>query len=97
MNVAVSVFELHIPASRGLKDKRRVAKGLMDRIHQRYRVSIAETDYHDLRQRTEISLAAVHNTRRGLEDLLEGVRRMIEQTPEAQLLSWEPQFLESEA
>lgn len=94
MNVAVSVFELHIPASRGLKDKRRVAKGLMERIHQRYRVSIAETDYHDLHQRTEIAIAVVHRDRQGLEKLLEGVRRMVEQTPEAQLLGWEPQFLE---
>ncbi|MGB6993115.1 MAG: DUF503 domain-containing protein, partial [Thermoanaerobaculia bacterium] len=60
MIVAVSVFELHIPAGRSLKDKRRVVKALKDRIYRRYRVSIAETDHHDLHQRAEIAIAAVH-------------------------------------
>ena len=55
MIVGISVFELHLPSSRSLKDKRRVVKSLVERIHQRFRVSVAETGFHDLHQRSEIA------------------------------------------
>ena len=38
-----------------------MVKSLVDRIHQRYRVSVAETGFHDLHQRAEISMAVVAN------------------------------------
>jgi uncharacterized protein YlxP (DUF503 family) len=95
MIVAVSVFELHIPAGRSLKDKRRVVKALKDRIHHRYRVSIAETDHHDLHQRAEIAIAAVHGSRGEMERLMNAIHTMIEEVPEAMLISWDPQYLES--
>ncbi len=94
MIVAVAVIELHIPAARSLKDKRRVVKALMDKIHHRYRVSIAETDFHDLRQRSEFAIAAVHGSDAQIKRLMEDIHTLIERSPEAQLLSWEPEFLE---
>ena len=57
MVVGVSIFELHLPAAQSLKQKRKVIKSLIDRVHHRFRVSIAETDFHDLHQRCEISIA----------------------------------------
>ena len=96
MVVAVSVFELHIPEGRSLKHKRRIIKGLIERIHHRYRVSIAETDYHDLHQRSEIAIAAVHQSRQQMQKMLDGIREMIEeQAPDAQLVFWSPEFLEA--
>lgn len=94
MVVAVSVLELHIPAGRSLKDKRRVIKALTERIHQRYRVSIAETDYHDLHQRAQIAIAAVHSSRAELERLLERIRDHVEDVPGAMVTSWDPFFVE---
>lgn len=66
----------------------------MDRIHHRFRVSIAETDFHDLHQRAEIGLAVVHRSDRELERLLDEVRRMIDAVPDASLVEWLPQFFE---
>ena len=94
MIVAVSVFELHLPSARSLKDKRRVTKALIERIHHRYRVSITETDFHDLHQRSEIAVAVVHTSSDEMQKLLEGIRNLIEQIPEAILLSWDPQYFE---
>ncbi len=94
MIVAVSVVELHIPAACSLKDKRRVVRALMDKIHQRYRVSVAETDFHDLHQRAEFGIAAVHGSQAQAEKLMAGIQALIEQTAEAQLLWWEPEYLE---
>ena len=98
MIVGISIFELHLPSSRSLKDKRRVVKSLIDRVHQRYRVSIAETDFHDLHQRAEIAVAAV--TAGGeseMERMMDEVRNLVESEPEVFLTRWEPQMLEGMA
>jgi uncharacterized protein YlxP (DUF503 family) len=95
MIVGISVFELHLPASRSLKDKRRVVKSLIEKLHQRYRVSIAETDFHDLHQRAEIALAAVvAGGENEMEHLMEEVRNLVESDPEVYLTRWDPQLLE---
>ncbi|HEV7503339.1 MAG TPA: DUF503 domain-containing protein [Thermoanaerobaculia bacterium] len=95
MIFGICVFELHLSTSRSLKDKRRVVKSLIERLHQRYRVSIAETDFHDLHQRAEIALAAV--TAGGeseMDRLMEELRNQVEGDPEVYLTRWDPQLLE---
>jgi uncharacterized protein YlxP (DUF503 family) len=94
MIVGISSFELHLHSSRSLKDKRRVVKSLVDRIHQRFRVSIAETDFHDLHQRAEISMAVVTNGEAEMENLMEEIHSLVESLPEAYLTRWDPQILE---
>jgi uncharacterized protein len=94
MVVGVAVCELHISQARSLKDKRRVIKGLVERIHQRFRVSIAETDFHDLHQRAEIGVAVVTQHERDAEQILETVYQMIEAEPASFVAKWDPQILE---
>jgi uncharacterized protein YlxP (DUF503 family) len=94
MVVGISVFEIHVPASRGLKEKRKVIKSLIDRIHHRFRVSIAETDYHDLHQRAEISIAAIGQNHQDGERMMSSIRELIESEPAADLIYWDPQLLE---
>lgn len=97
MVVGISSFELHLPACRSLKAKRKVVKGLVDRIHHRLRVSIAETAFHDLHQRAEITIAIVAQREHELNEMLDEIRALIDATaPEAFLTRWEPQVLESE-
>ena len=96
MIVGISSFELHLPSCRSLKEKRKVVKSLVDRIHQRYRISVAETGFHDLHQRAEISLAVVGTGETEIEHMLDEVRSLVDGTPEAFLTRWDPQVLESE-
>jgi uncharacterized protein YlxP (DUF503 family) len=96
MIVGVVSCELHLPESRSLKDKRRVVKSLVDRIFQRYRVSIAETAFHDLHQRAEISIAAVTQREAEMQKLMEHIRDLLDSEPELYLTRWEPQLLEAE-
>jgi hypothetical protein len=93
MSVGISSFELHLPSCRSLKDKRRVVKSLVERIHQRYRISVAETGFQDLHQRAEISLAAVATADAELERMLDELHRLVDAEPEAFLTRWEPQIL----
>lgn len=94
MIVGVSIFELHLPGSRSLKDKRRVVKSLIERLHQRYRISIAETDLHDLHQRAEISMAIVGQKDGEIEKILDNLRRTIDDNPDTLVTQWNQELIE---
>jgi hypothetical protein len=96
MAVGILAFELHLPGARSLKEKRKVIKSLMDRLQSRYRVSVAETDHHDLHQRAEIGVALVGTRAHEVERMLEALRELAESDPEAFVTRWDPQILESE-
>lgn len=96
MVVGISIFELHLPACRSLKAKRKVVKGLVDRVHARFRVSIAETGHHDQHQRSEIAVAIVAQSEHELDRMLEEVRSVVDACePDAFLTLWQPQVLEA--
>jgi uncharacterized protein len=104
MTVGILTFELHLPASHGLKEKRKVVKGLVDRLHARYRVSVAETDYHDLHQRAEIGVSVVAGGRGGpgeVEQMLLNLREAVDAATEqayssVMITRWDTQVLEAE-
>jgi uncharacterized protein YlxP (DUF503 family) len=96
MAFAMLICELHLPTARSLKAKRRVVKGLIERMHSRYRVSIAETDFHDMHQRTQISIAAVAAAPSRLEQLLEDLRELAEGADDAMIVRWDVDWVDSE-
>lgn len=94
MIVGIAVLELHLPQARSLKEKRQVVRSLIDRMHRRYRVSVAETSFHDLHQRAEIGIAAVGRSEREIDELLADLRRLADSEPAAMVVQWQPQLLE---
>jgi uncharacterized protein YlxP (DUF503 family) len=92
--VGVAVVELHLPEARSLKDKRRIVKSLLERLHQRHRVSIAETAHHDLHQRAELVLAAVARSEQEVDRVMEDVRSEVEREAGAQLTSFHTESID---
>ena len=90
MFVGIAVLDLHLPHARDLKAKRRVVRGLVDRLHARYRLSIAETANQDLHQRAEIGIAVVARDAAEVDRILEQVLGTVEDEPEAMVLEWSP-------
>ena len=62
-----------LPGVHSLKEKRRIVKGIKDRIHARFNVAIAEVDHQDVWQTAEIGVAAVGNESRHLNSVLDTV------------------------
>jgi uncharacterized protein len=62
MFIGVARFELFIPASESLKDKRRVLKSISTVVRNKLNVSIAEVDHQDLWQRTAFGIGCVSET-----------------------------------
>lgn len=95
MLVGLTVIELHLPYAQSLKDKRKVVKGMVDRLHDRYRVSVIESDFHDLHQRAQIAVAYLSSTEGELHRMAEELRRIADDEGEAVVSDWDDQVLEA--
>lgn len=87
------VWELHLPAAQSLKDKRAVVKGLKDRLHHRFNVSVAETDHHDLWQRAELAASVVSTDRLHAERVLREADRLVAGAPGARIVDTSTSYL----
>ena len=61
MVVGTLRLSLLLRGCRSLKEKRRVVRGLKDRVRARFNVSVAEVDAQESHQRAEIGMAMVSN------------------------------------
>jgi uncharacterized protein YlxP (DUF503 family) len=93
MVIAYAVFDLHLPGSRGLKEKRMVLRSLKSRIRNEFEVSVAEVDGQDLLQRGQIAVAAVGPDQAPLDALLQKILGFVESNFDGEILSYENEFL----
>jgi len=57
LKICAAVFDLQIPSSSSLKDKRKQIKGIVDSFRANFNVSASEVAYHDKWQRAAIGVA----------------------------------------
>jgi uncharacterized protein YlxP (DUF503 family) len=86
MLVALSAFDLRIPACSSLKEKRHVLKGLQQGLRQRFNVAVAEVDHQDQWQRARVAVSAVSSTGFQLRKVMHEVERFVEGQPAVELL-----------
>ena len=73
--VGILTVELHFPDNGSLKGKRRHLKSAKAQLHERYGASVAEVDFHDLWQRSRLTVACVAHGHRELHQLLDAMER----------------------
>ncbi len=93
MLVALERFDLRIPGCRSLKEKRHVVKALSAALRQRFPVSVAEVDHHDLWQRAAIAVAAVGSEQHHLRRVMHEVEKLVERWAEVEVIDAELQLL----
>ena len=73
--VGLLVVDLHFPDAQSLKDKRRVLRGVKDRL-QKLNVAVAETDHANLWQRAQLGVVAIGTSSDRVDsDVASGCRR----------------------
>jgi uncharacterized protein len=77
MFIGVGRYELFIPASRSLKDKRQVLRRVTTAVQQRLRVAIAEVAHQDLWQRSALGVACVAESTSHCRKLLQEIEKTI--------------------
>jgi len=86
MIIGVCTIELHIPDQGSLKGKRQVLLSLKDRVRQKFNVSIAELDGHELWQRTVLGIACIGNEKRHVNRQMDHVMTLIRRTPSVEII-----------
>ena len=76
--VCVVELELHLPRNRSLKEKRKELRSLKDRLQRRFGAAVAETEHHDLWQRSTLEIALVGRERRSLDETADALQRFVD-------------------
>ncbi len=94
MNVGICQIKLRFPGNLSLKGKRRILKSITTRVKNRFNVSIAEVDDHDLWQLTTLGICCVSNSRRQTNEVLSKVVNFVtEGRFDAEILDYEIEIL----
>ena len=79
--VGILSVELHFPENGSLKGKRKELLSVKAQLQRRFGAAVAEVDYHDLWQRSRLTLSCVARGHRELEELLDGAERYLAGQP----------------
>lgn len=90
--VGIGRWVLHLPGCTSLKAKRKIVRGMRDRIRARFRVSAAETDFQDKWQKAELCAALVGSDRTRVESLLSRLDDQVCSDPRALVVEREMVF-----
>jgi uncharacterized protein YlxP (DUF503 family) len=77
MFIGMARYELFIPASLSLKDKRRVLKSISSTVRNKLNVSIAEVDHQELWQRAAFGVSCVSESMAHCRQVMQEVEKLI--------------------
>ncbi len=92
MHVAVVRFQLHIPQSRSLKQKRAAVKPIVEGIRHRFSLSVAEVGYQDKWQRALVGVAVVSESQAHAAEVVDSVERWVWSRPDVEVARFERQW-----
>ncbi len=93
MVVGVCHLDVLIEGVGSLKGKRQVMKSLIERVKQRFNVSISEVGDHDIWQRAQIGISVVGSDQEALDSVLSKLLSFIEETNLVQILKSNVEFV----
>ena len=94
MNVGICRVELRLPENLSLKGKRQVLKSITSRVRNKFNVSVAEVDDHDLWQLSTVGICCVSNDKRYTNEVLSKVVDFISNSRfDVELLNYEIEIL----
>ena len=87
MFVAIAIIDIQIGDKCSLKEKRKILKGVLDRIKSKFNVSVAEVGHNDLWQRSEIGFSVVSNDKIHANASADKVIDFLHSFPEINIIS----------
>ncbi len=87
MIVGLLTLDLHIPEANSLKSKRMVIKSMIQKIKNKFNVSVAEVDAQNLWQRSIIGIAYVSNETVMINKVFEKIRTQVNNTHSVELIN----------
>jgi uncharacterized protein YlxP (DUF503 family) len=75
---ALFEIHLHFPDNGSLKGKRKELQSVKAQLHQRFGAAVAETDHHDLWQRSTLTASVVGRTVADVQDSADRIERWLD-------------------
>jgi uncharacterized protein YlxP (DUF503 family) len=94
MIVGAAVIELHVHGSQSLKEKRGVVRSVVQRLRNRFNVSVAEIGGQDTWQRAVLGIAATGNDRSYVRGQLNRALEFVEDLHLAEVIGGDVEILE---
>jgi len=91
--VGVCQVDLLIPGNASLKGKRKVLRKIIDRVKNRYNISISEIGDNDLWQRSQLGLSVVGNDSRHINSSLDKIINFIDGMNVAEIIRSEIEII----
>ncbi|MCW8909547.1 MAG: DUF503 domain-containing protein [Gammaproteobacteria bacterium] len=91
--ILLLIFELRISYAQSLKDKRRVIKGLKDRLSSRFNISIAELGELDNWNQSILGVVLIANDRKYLDGQASLIESMILEVRNIELITVSKEWL----
>ena len=94
MHVGTCVVKLRLPENGSLKGKRQVSRSIIERVKNRFNVSIAEVEDQDLWQSLTLGISCVSNSAPHANEILSKVVNFIENNRfDAELVDYEIEII----
>ncbi len=93
MVVGVCQIDLRISGNASLKGKRKVLRRILDRVKNRYNISISEIGDNDLWQRSQLGLSVVGNDPRHINSSLDKIIDFIDGMNVAEIIHSEIEII----
>lgn len=87
-------LELHVPASRSLKEKRAALRPIIEGVRHRFQLSVAEVGYQDKWQRALVGMAVVSDSYSHAAEVVGAVERWVWSKPEVEVCSFTTEWVE---
>jgi uncharacterized protein len=88
MIVGVLHVECSLPGTQSIKDKRRILRSLLDRLHHRFHVAAAEVTHQDSWRRAGLAVAYISTDARHADQVLARVAREIDRHGDLVLMDY---------
>lgn len=94
MHIGVCMLKFRLPENGSLKGKRQVLKSIVDRVKNRYNVSIAEVDNQDSWQLISLGITCVSNSSPHANEVLSKVVNFIQNSKfDVEMLDYEIEII----
>ncbi len=93
MFLGILKLDLFFPDNHSLKEKRYYLRSIKDRLKSGFNVSVAEVDYHDLWQRSQLAVVCVGAEKSIVEETLSKVRNFLDKNYPEFILSIDLEYI----
>jgi uncharacterized protein YlxP (DUF503 family) len=91
--VGILIIEILIRSSESLKEKRFIIKSIKDRLRKKFNVSVAELDYQEKWQRSEIGIALIGNEMDFVENCLQQIFNYLDNNQSYEIIKYEFKYI----